>query len=184
MADYKLTYGKIDRDLLKAMEAPGRTWYILLAIAIALVALGGFAFSRQIRYGMGVWGLTHPTMWAIDITNFVFWVGIAHSGTLISAVLFLFRVRWRASIYRAAEAVIVIAFELTILFRAIGTLLGLLINARFPRLHIAPAFHPRFCQDQFGLFVFCAPNEIESTAQILRDAGAAEVRQVESDVEA
>ncbi len=81
-------------------------------------------------------------------------------------------------------AFIVIAFELTILFGAIGTLLGLLVNARFPRLHIAPAFHPRFCQDQFGLFVFCAPNEIESTAQILRNAGAAEVRRVEGDVEA
>lgn len=116
MADYKLTYGKVDRDLLKTMEAPGRTWYILLAIAIALVALGGFAFSRQIRYGMGVWGLTHPTMWAIDITNFVFWVGIAHSGTLISAVLFLFRVRWRASIYRAAEAVTVFALMTAALF--------------------------------------------------------------------
>ncbi len=81
-------------------------------------------------------------------------------------------------------AFIVIAFELTILFGAIGTLLGLLINARFPRLHIGPAFHPRFCRDQFGLFVFCAPDEIEATAQILRKAGAAEVRQVEDNVEA
>lgn len=81
-------------------------------------------------------------------------------------------------------AFVVIAFELTILFGAIGTLLGLLINARFPRLHIGPAFHPRFCQDQFGLFVFCTPDEIESTSQILRAAGAAEVRQVEGDVEA
>lgn len=81
-------------------------------------------------------------------------------------------------------AFIVIAFELTILFGAIGTLLGLLVNARFPRLHIGPAFHPRFCRDQFGLFVFCAPDEIESTAQILRKAGAAEVRQVEDNVEA
>lgn len=55
-------------------------------------------------------------MWAIDITNFVFWVGIAHSGTLISAVLFLFRVRWRASIYRAAEAVTVFALMTAALF--------------------------------------------------------------------
>jgi hypothetical protein len=58
-----------------------------------------------------------------------------------------------------------------------------LVNARFPRLHIGPAFHPRFCQDQFGLFVFCAPNEIEPTLQILRKAGAAQVRQVEDRVE-
>lgn len=78
---------------------------------------------------------------------------------------------------------IVIAFELTILFGAIGTLLGLLVNARFPRLHIGPAFHPRFCQDQFGLFVFCAPDEIEATSHILRKTGAAQVRQVDTDVE-
>lgn len=80
-------------------------------------------------------------------------------------------------------AFVVIAFELTILFGAIGTLLGLLINARFPRLHIAPAFHPRFCRDQFGLFVFCAQDEIGPASQILRETGAAEVRQVEGDVE-
>lgn len=78
---------------------------------------------------------------------------------------------------------IVIAFELTILFGAIGTLLGLLVNARFPRLHIGPAFHPRFCQDQFGLFVYCTSDEIEATSHILRKAGAAEVRQVDNDVE-
>lgn len=78
---------------------------------------------------------------------------------------------------------IVIAFELTILFGAVGTLLGLLVNARFPRLRIGPTFHPRFCQDQFGLFVFCAPDEIEATSHILRKAGAAQVRRIDNDVE-
>jgi hypothetical protein len=76
-------------------------------------------------------------------------------------------------------AFIVIAFELTILFGAIGTLLGLLVNARFPRLRIGPAFDPRFCRDQFGLFVFCSTDEIETTSHILRQAGAAELRHVE-----
>jgi molybdopterin-containing oxidoreductase family membrane subunit len=80
-----------------------------MAVVLSVIALGAFALYNQIEYGMGVWGLTHPTMWAIDITDFVFWVGIAHSGTLISAILFLFRVRWRASIYRTAEAVTVFA---------------------------------------------------------------------------
>jgi molybdopterin-containing oxidoreductase family membrane subunit len=73
------------------------------------LAWGAFAWRYQIVHGMGVSGLNHPVMWAIYITNFVFWVGIAHSGTLISAILYLFRVRWRASVYRTAEAVTVFA---------------------------------------------------------------------------
>jgi hypothetical protein len=76
-------------------------------------------------------------------------------------------------------AFIVIAFELTILFGAVGTLLGLLVNARFPRLRIGPAFDPRFCRDQFGLFVFCSTEEIATTSHILRQAGAVEIRDVE-----
>jgi molybdopterin-containing oxidoreductase family membrane subunit len=73
---------------------------------------------------------------------------------------------------------IVIAFELTILFGAIGTLLGLLVNARFPRLRIGPAFDPRFCEDRFGLFVYCTEDQLETTSNILRIAGAIEVRHV------
>jgi molybdopterin-containing oxidoreductase family membrane subunit len=77
-------------------------------------------------------------------------------------------------------AFIVIAFELTILFGAIGTLLGLLILARVPRLHIGPAYHRRFSEDQFGLFVFCEPEQIATTSRIFREAGAVEVRNVEA----
>jgi Ni/Fe-hydrogenase subunit HybB-like protein len=105
----QLTYSQIDRDILRVMEAPGRRYYALLLIDLVVVAWGIFAWRYTVVHGLGVWGLTHPVMWAMDITNFVFWVGIAHSGTLISAVLYLFRVRWRASIYRTAEAVTVFA---------------------------------------------------------------------------
>ena len=110
------TYSQVDQDVLRAMEAPGRRYYIVFFLNLLVLAWAVFAWSRQIQYGMGVWGLTHPVMWAIDITNFVFWVGIAHSGTLISAVLYLFRVRWRASIYRTAEAVTVFALFTAALF--------------------------------------------------------------------
>ena len=76
-------------------------------------------------------------------------------------------------------AFIVIVFELTILFGAIGTLVGLLVNGRFPRLQIGPAFDAHFCEDQFGLFVFCSVDQIPTTSQILRESGAVEVRDVE-----
>ena len=105
----QLTYSQVDRDILRVMTAPGRRYYTLLLIDLVVLGWGIFAWRYTIERGLGVWGLTHPVMWAMDITNFVFWVGIAHSGTLISAILYLFRVRWRASIYRTAEAVTVFA---------------------------------------------------------------------------
>ena len=75
---------------------------------------------------------------------------------------------------------IVIIFELTILFGAIGTLVGLLVSGRFPRVRIGPAFDPRFCGDQFGVFVYCTRDELTTTSSILREAGAVEVRHVEA----
>jgi len=70
----------------------------LLDLAILAVALA--AVRNEIFLGWGVSGFTRPVMWAVDITNFVFWVGIAHCGTLVSAVLFLFRSHFRRAVYR------------------------------------------------------------------------------------
>jgi Ni/Fe-hydrogenase subunit HybB-like protein len=105
----QLNYSQVDDDILRAMEAPGRSYYALVLADVVVLAWGIFAWRYQIVHGLGVSGLTHPVMWAVYITDFVFWVGIAHSGTLISAILYLFRVRWRAGIYRTAEAVTVFA---------------------------------------------------------------------------
>lgn len=105
----QLNYTRIDADLVKTMQPAGRAYYLVLACLAAVVAWGGYAWSVQLRRGLGVAGISWPVGWGVYITLFVFWVGIAHSGTLISAVLFLFRVRWRSSIYRSAEAVTVFA---------------------------------------------------------------------------
>lgn len=78
--------------------------------------LAAIAWAYQIFAGLGIAGIRHPVMWAIYITNFVFWVGIAHSGTLISAILYLFRAKWRTSISRAAEAMTVFAIMTAGLF--------------------------------------------------------------------
>ena len=109
-------YAKVDRDILAAMEKPGRLYLGGLAVTASLVVLGGILWAYQIRNGLGVAGYTHPVNWAIYITNFVFWVGIAHSGTLISAVLYLFRARYRTSFNRAAEAMTVFALMVAGLF--------------------------------------------------------------------
>ena len=109
-------YAKADRDILAAMEKPGRAYLAALAFTATLTVIGGILWVYQIRNGLGVAGYTHPVNWAIYITNFVFWVGIAHSGTLISAVLYLFRARFRTSFNRAAEAMTVFALMVAGLF--------------------------------------------------------------------
>jgi Ni/Fe-hydrogenase subunit HybB-like protein len=112
----EITYGKVNRDILKTLEKPGKIYYILLLITLSVLGLGFFAWMYQIVKGIGVAGITHPVKWGIYITNFVFWVGIAHSGTLISAILYLFGAKWRTSIYRSAEAMTVIAIMTAGLF--------------------------------------------------------------------
>ncbi|MDH3640370.1 MAG: hypothetical protein OES09_18180, partial [Gammaproteobacteria bacterium] len=105
----KPTYADVTRDVHATLGNPGKLYYVLLAFVLSVLALGGFALLWQIRFGLGVAGYTPPVMWGVYITTFVFWVGIAHSGTLISAILFLFRSAWRTSVYRTAEVMTVFA---------------------------------------------------------------------------
>ena len=116
VADHAATYGRIDADILRTMRPPGPAYFAALALALAGLGFGAYAFSTQWRLGLGVAGYEHPMLWGIYITNFVFWVGIAHSGTLISAVLFLFRAKWRTSVARASEAMTVFAVMTAALF--------------------------------------------------------------------
>ncbi|MBI4539814.1 MAG: polysulfide reductase NrfD [Gemmatimonadetes bacterium] len=103
------SYGEVNRDILRILQTPGRAYWTLLSFVLLCLAWGAFCWFVQIKDGMGVAGINNPVGWGSYIVNFVFWVGIAHSGTLISAILFLFRARWRQSIYRAAEAMTVFA---------------------------------------------------------------------------
>jgi molybdopterin-containing oxidoreductase family membrane subunit len=76
------TYHEITRDVVATLGRPSRTYFVLLAVVLAVLALGGFALLWQVRWGLGVAGYTPPVLWGVYITTFVFWVGIAHSGTL------------------------------------------------------------------------------------------------------
>jgi len=74
------------------VEQPApRWWWVCFTITATIAMIGLFCLGYQISTGIGTWGLNHPVGWAWDITNFVFWIGIGHAGTLISAILFLFR---------------------------------------------------------------------------------------------
>ncbi len=103
------TYNDITRDIAATLGNPSRGYYILLGSSIALFAGGVLALLVQVRLVLGVAGYTPPVMWGVYITTFVFWVGIAHCGTLVSAVLYLFRSGWRTAVYRTAEAMTVFA---------------------------------------------------------------------------
>src|SRR5256884_4400986 len=104
------------------VEQPApRWWWVAFAITSSIATFGLFCIGYQISTGVGTWGNQIPVGWAWDITNFVFWIGIGHAGTLISAILFLLRQKWRTSINRSAEAM---------------TLFAVICAAIFPGIHV------------------------------------------------
>ncbi|MBT6364691.1 MAG: polysulfide reductase NrfD [Schleiferiaceae bacterium] len=99
------SYSDITNDIAKPVESKApRSWWIAFSIAFVMFLWGVGCILYTIGTGIGVWGLNKTIDWAWDITNFVWWVGIGHAGTLISAVLLLFRQKWRMAINRSAEA--------------------------------------------------------------------------------
>ncbi len=100
----------VTRDIARPLEGrPTALWYLGLLVSGTMLLAGLLAIGYQVMTGIGTWGLNPTVGWAFDITNFVFWIGIGHAGTLISAVLFLFRQRWRTSVNRSAEAMTIFA---------------------------------------------------------------------------
>ena len=93
-------------------------WWILFLPSVLLTGIMVFCFAYLIVTGVGVWGQKQPVAWAWDITNFVFWIGIGHAGTLISAILFLTRQKWRTAVNRASEAMTIFAVMCAGLFPA------------------------------------------------------------------
>ena len=104
------TYHQITEDICSPTERmPGTMWFIAFAASIALLGVFAFSVFWTVYYGIGSWNLNRTIGWSWDITNFVWWVGIGHAGTLISAILLLFRQKWRTGVNRAAEAMTIFA---------------------------------------------------------------------------
>lgn len=112
---------EIRQDLLRSVFKTSRRYYILVFVLIAFGIPGLFAYGYQMFYGMGVAGITRPVFWGFYITNFVFWIGISHAGTLISAILRLVNATWRRAVTRCAEAI---------------TVFALAIGAQYPIIHL------------------------------------------------
>ncbi len=131
-----ITYTKITDDIVATTEkAPPLSWWIGFIISAICAGIGVVAILWTIWQGIGTWGLNKTVNWAWDITNFVWWVGIGHAGTLISAVLLLFRQKWRTGINRAAEAM---------------TIFAVICAGLFPLIHMGRLW--------MGFFIFPYPN--------------------------
>jgi Ni/Fe-hydrogenase subunit HybB-like protein len=111
----------INSELLQPVFKARRGWYVTVAISGGILLAAICAFSYQIHRGIGVWGINRPVFWAFDITNFVFWIGISHAGTLISAILRVTGAEWRRPVTRCAEAI---------------TVFALMVGAMFPIVHL------------------------------------------------
>jgi len=104
------TVRDVSEDISRQVEGkPTRLWWIAFSISLVFLMFGVYCLTTVLWEGIGMWGLNKTVGWAWDITNFVWWVGIGHAGTLISAILLLFRQKWRMSINRAAEAMTIFA---------------------------------------------------------------------------
>ena len=102
------TFEQVDNEILNTLK-PSPKWFMGLGIAIAAMLVGASAWTYQIYWGLGNAGYVPPVMWGVYIITFVFWIGIGHAGTLISAILYLFRAGFRTTVYRASEAMTVFA---------------------------------------------------------------------------
>ena len=112
----QLTYANIDQTILDSLSPPKKGYWSVIAFLLVGVLIGAICWGYQIFVGIGVGGQNNPVAWGTYLINFVFWVGIAHSGTLISAILHLFRAGWRNPIARAAETMTVFAVCIAGLF--------------------------------------------------------------------
>jgi Ni/Fe-hydrogenase subunit HybB-like protein len=122
-------FARITENVSRIMEAPRPplAWYIAMAFALGLLTIFGASLGFVVWEGIGAWGHIHPVAWGFPIVNFVFWVGIGHAGTLISAILFLLRQNWRTAINRFAEAM---------------TIFAVICAAVFPGVHIGRPWLP------------------------------------------
>ena len=111
----------VNDDLLRPLLQTSRRFYALVALLGAIVATGVASWLYQVYRGFGLTGINWPVYWAFYVTNFVFWIGISHAGTLISAILRLVNATWRRPVTRCAEVI---------------TVFALMIGAMFPIIHL------------------------------------------------
>lgn len=134
-----------------------KVWYVAFAISLSMLMLLFVSIGYLVWNGTGVWGLNIPVGWGWAIVNFVFWVGIGHAGTLISAILFLFRQKWRTSINRFAEAMTLFAVMCALIFPTIHVGRVWLLYYAMPipnQMGVWPNFRSPLVWDFFAVSIY------------------------------
>ena len=169
------TFAGIQARVKATQRRPGPLYEALLVFAMLLAALGPYCWSYFIRFGMGYSGLNRPVGWGVLITNFVFWVGIGHAGTLLSAILFLFRARFRTAVYRAAEIMTVVAITIAglLVFTHMGRpWLGYWMIPYPNERHLWVNFRSPLMWDVFAISTYLTVSSIFRVIGIVPDAAA------------
>ncbi len=167
---------------------PPLAWYVAFGISLSLLGMFGVLIGYLIITGVGVWGNNSPVFWGWPIVNFVFWVGIGHAGTLISAILFLFRQNWRTSINRFAEAMTIFAVACAGIFPGIhvGRVWFAYWLAPYPSQHFDmwPNFRSPLLWDVFAVSTYASVSALFwymgmiPDLATLRDRAKGKVRQL------
>ena len=155
-------------------KRPPSTWYMAFAVSSTLLAILLVMIAYLFWNGVGVWGNNNPVGWGWPIVNFVFWVGIGHAGTLISAILFLFRQRWRTAINRSAEAMTLFAVICALLFPTIhvGRVWVIYWTLPFPnQMEMWPQFKSPLLWDVFAVSVYFTVSLIFWYVGLIPDLG-------------
>ena len=152
-------FATVTEEICRVNEAPKppRAWYICFAISVFWLGVLGALIGYLVATGVGVWGNQNPVMWGFPIVNFVFWVGIGHAGTLISAILFLFRQKWRTAINRFAEAMTIFAVICAGLFPGIHVGRVWVVYWLFPipnQMDMWPQFRSPLLWDVFAVSTY------------------------------
>ena len=162
-------------------------WKIAFALALSFLGLLGACILYLVTTGVGVWGNNQPVSWGFPIVNFVFWVGIGHAGTLISAILFLFRQNWRTGINRFAEAMTIFAVICAAMFPGIHVGRPWLAYWLFPipnQMQMWPQFRSPLLWDVFAVSTYATASVLFwyvgmiPDLATLRDRSTGKVRQI------
>lgn len=174
-----LTVSEVDEAILHTTKQPHLYYYLIVGLLGLGIGIFAAIWLYQIFTGMGVTGLSIPVGWGTYIANFVFWVGLAHSGTLISAILYLMRAKFRSAVSRSAEAMTIIAIATAGLFPMIhlGRVWVMYYILPYPtRREIYPNFQSPLVWDLVAVLTYFTVSVIFFYVGLIPDLAAARDR--------
>jgi molybdopterin-containing oxidoreductase family membrane subunit len=152
-----IAWAQINTDVLKSLENPRKLYWVILFFAIALVGVAVGCEIYQYNMGLGVGNFDNPHMWGLYIASFIFWIGMSHSGTLLSAILHLMHADWRKPIYRFAEAMTTFSLMTAGLFVAVhlGRIWQIYFALPYPNMRqVWPNFQSPLLWDAMAIFTY------------------------------